>query len=350
VKFADEEEGEDIEVGSDSDLEDPAAAQVEIPADRRIALLHALPGMLPAPELPDEFYEVTDEDSLAYARALRLEADRARASFGLLPTDLPLDTSGTASAAALHRASVVANAALSHMSPSDAPVVGPGGLMDSGRLPPVPQKKRSSRRRRACHATMIRVRLPDHLYVEGLFKADETPADLYRWLDSLLLPVAPAAASAEGGAAAAPSPSSKHPDYYLYITPPRQQLGRHSRLTFAQLGLLPAALVHYGTSGQAQVQQGVGAFAVERDTPEQIAAAREANPARGLLREEWAERVKKILPPPVTRRTVVPSDEKSDAEHKETPTSDKAETAAAEAVTAAIPPAAVSSESPNAMD
>lgn len=373
VQFADEEEGEDIEAGSDAEDEPVAAAPVEIPADRRIALLHALPGMLAAPELPEEFYEVTDEDSLAYARALRLEAGRARAAGGLAPTELPLG-SGHASAAALHRTAVVAHTALSHMEPSDLPgaaaAAAPGGLLDSARLPPVAKRRP---RRRACHATLIRVRLPGHLYAEGLFRADETPADLYRWLDALLLPDAttaatpaaaqPAAAEgaalppADSSAGAAAASASKHPDYYLYISPPRQQLSRHSRLTFAQLGLLPAALVHFGRGAQAQQAQGAGSFAVEPDTPEQV-AARERNPAQGLLRDEWLGRVRKIVPPPDAVRTAAagpaPLDEekKSAAQGGEGSASDCATVAAAKpaAEDAAVDSATPASPSANAMD
>lgn len=233
--------------------------------------------------------------------------------------------------------------------------------MDSARLPPVPRRRP---RRRACHATMIRVRLPNHLYVEGLFKAEETPADLHRWLDTLLLPDAPAAvatataaaepadSAAATGAAAAASSSSKHPDYYLYISPPRQQLSRHSRLTFAQLGLLPAALVHFGRGAQAQQAQGAGQFAVEPDTPEQI-AAREANPAHGLLRDEWTARVRKILPPPVTARAptaATPEEKKSAAPSGEEPDSGSPMAVAMPAETAATDSASPAPPSANAMD
>ena len=252
------------------------------------------------------------------------------------------------------------------MEPSDAPApaVGPGGLMDSARLPPVPRRRP---RRRACHATMIRVRLPNHLYVEGLFKAEETPADLHRWLDTLLLPDAPTAAAtataaaepaesaaATGAAAAtAASSASKHPDYYLYISPPRQQLSRHSRLTFAQLGLLPAALVHFGRGVQAQQAQGAGQFAVEPDTPEQI-AAREANPAHGLLRDEWAARVRKILPPLVTARAptaATPEEKKSAAPSgEELGSNDSSMPAVRPAETAATDSDSPAPPSANAMD
>jgi len=285
--------------------------------------------MLPPPELPEEFYEVTEEDSLAYARTLRAETMKLNRSAALAnhpPTALPLDPAHAhASVAALAHEAHLKKVA--HLPDGGAPVPrcehaheganSPAGhkhnepLLDSHRLPAAPS--RSARRKRACHATLLRVRLPNHLYVEGLFRADETPAQLYAWMDSLLLPAGAAAAAstepAAGGAAQAASvtlslndgdaaaPATPSRDYYLYITPPRQVLSRSSRLTFAQLGLLPMALVHFGLSGENVQSHAAGAFVVAPDTEEER-ARKEANPAVGMLRPEIAAKTQRIEPPP----------------------------------------------------
>jgi hypothetical protein len=166
---------------------------------------------------------------------------------------------------------------------------------------------------------LLRVRLPNHLYVEGLFRTEETPKELYAWLDSLLVGgLSSDASSSAASASAAPasaassqsSPSSNaadsassaatpavRPDYYLYITPPRQVLSRSSRLTFAQLGVLPLAVVHFGLPEQHDQAKGEGSFTVLPDTPEET-ARKLANPAVELLRAEIDARVQHIEPPP----------------------------------------------------
>lgn len=270
------EEEEDVDVASEEEEEEAEAAPFTLPPDRRIQLLHAQPGMLKAPELPDEFYEVTEEDALEYAKSIRREALRSGAlrAGDKMPTDLPLneEKSGAAS--------------------SSSP------LLDSSRLPAVPpsHSRRVARAKRKCKATLLRIRLPNHLYAEGLFKTDETPADVYHWLDSLLL-------SEEG--------VKLKDKYYLYITPPRQQLSRTSKLTLMQLGLIPQALVHYGEPTQRNMTQGVGAFVLPEESKEEK-EQKERVPGSGLLKPEWLERVQHVLPP--TPTTTTAADEASAAE------------------------------------
>jgi hypothetical protein len=320
----DDFEEEDEEDAEEDERASPAV--VSIPSDRGLKVLHALPGMLPPPELPDEFYDVTEEDSLLYARALRAEVTRLDRSAALEknpPTALPLDAAHAhASVAALaHEAHLKRVAHLPHDSApvphTDSPTArgaADGGhkekLLDSSRLPPAPS--RSARRKRACRATLLRVRLPNHLYVEGLFRTEETPKELYAWLDSLLVggsssdaSSAASAAPASAAASSTPAPAAVRPDYYLYITPPRQVLSRSSRLTFAQLGLLPLALVHFGLPEQHDQAKGEGAFTVLPDTPEETARKVAANPAVGLLRPDIAARVQRIEPPPPMPKPVV---------------------------------------------
>jgi hypothetical protein len=344
---------DDSEEEDEEDAEDERAspAVVSIPSDRGLKVLHALPGMLPPPELPDEFYDVTEEDSLLYARALRAEVvklDRSAALEKNPPTALPLDAAHAhASVAALaHEAHLKRVAHVPHDSApvphTDSPTArgaADGGhkekLLDSSRLPPAPS--RSARRKRACRATLLRVRLPNHLYVEGLFRTEETPKELYAWLDSLLVGGSSSnTSSAAASPSAVPAPSSPssnaadsapsaatpavRPDYYLYITPPRQVLSRSSRLTFAQLGLLPLALVHFGLPEQHDQAKGEGAFTVLPDTPEET-ARKLANPAVGLLRPDIAARVQRIEPPPPPPTKPNPVDEaakdEEEAEKKE---------------------------------
>jgi hypothetical protein len=125
---------------------------------------------------------------------------------------------------------------------------------------------------------LLHVRLPNHLYV------DETSKEPYAWLDSLLVGGSSSDTSSFyclclccAGASlrhcrwrhpAAASSGAVRPDYYLYLTPPRQVLSRSSRLTFAQLGLLPLALVHFGLPEQHDQAKGEGAFTVLPDTPD----------------------------------------------------------------------------------
>jgi hypothetical protein len=209
-------------------------------------------------------------------------------------------------------------------------------LLDSSRLPPAPS--RSARRKRACRATLLRVRLPNHLYVEGLFRTEETPKELYAWLDSVLVgglssdasssaaasasaaPVPPSAnviSAIPAAASSTPAPAAVRPDFYLYITSLRQVLSRSSRLTFAQLGVLPLALVHFGLPEQHDQAKGEGAFTVLPDTPEE-AARKLANPTVGLLRPDIAARVQRIEPPPPPPKPMVEAaKDEGQAEKKE---------------------------------
>ena len=242
------DDDEDVDV-DDSDDDEKAPA---IPPDRALRLFHALPGLVPPPELPDEFYEVTEEDSRTYARSIQREANRARAAAmaagrsvaaAVGPTIEEI-TGNEPAAAVLPDLQGPLNPAFAPRAAATAASSrSPEPLLDSARLPPV----RRSKRRRP-RLALLRVRLPDHLYVEGVFRSEETPRDLYSWLDGLLDPACTADAASR---------------YYLYVTPPRQQLSRTSKLTFAQLGLLPAAIVHYGTDARREQGHAPGALETE---------------------------------------------------------------------------------------
>ena len=152
-------------------------AAVVLPSDRRWRVLRAQPGLLPVPELPDSFYEVTEDDSVEYARSVMRQAAKER---------------GEAVPAASG---------------------GPAGIS---------QRKRPL-------LSLVRVKLPSHVYVEGVFKAAERVADVREWLltrclrDELRPSVSP-----------------------LFVTPPRRPL--EPRKTLREEGLLGSVLVHASIS------------------------------------------------------------------------------------------------------
>ena len=104
-----------------------AAARVVIPPDRRRRLYRAPAGLLPSPELPDSFYDVTEEDSVEYARSIQQQAANERSPPSTPPT-----------------------------------------------RPPLP------------HLSVVRVRLPSHLYLEGLFHSSEPQDAVAQWVTECL--------------------------------------------------------------------------------------------------------------------------------------------------------------------
>ena len=100
-----------------------AAARVVIPADRRRRLYRAAAGLLPSPTVPDSFYEVTEADSVEYAKSIVQQAAAER--------------SGTVGA---------------------------------------------QPRRPLPHLSIVRVRLPSLLYLEGLFHSSEQQDAVAEWV------------------------------------------------------------------------------------------------------------------------------------------------------------------------
>ena len=163
-------------------------AALRLPADRQLRVLQAQPSLLPAPELPDSFYEVTEEDSVEYARSVMRQAAKERGE----------------------------------AVPAAAATTAPG----------------ASRRKRPL-VSLVRVKLPCHVYVEAVFKASERVADVMDWLltrcirDELRASVGP-----------------------LFVTPPKRALD--ARKTLREEGLLGSVLLHAALSrGQHALQQGV---------------------------------------------------------------------------------------------
>jgi len=272
----------DLSGGYESDTEDECEGENEeekqpplsIPPDRGLKLLHAVTGVIPPPHLPDEFYEVTEDDSAVYARSIRKEAAQARKDMGGSNTAakqgaLPQIEE---SPPAANQATAASSASASSAAASSSTVT-----------PPSSTTRRT--RRRTVRATLLRIRLPQHLYIEGLFRPDETAKDVYEWMDTLLLP---SIATAD--------------NYYLYITPPRQQLSRTSPLSLQQLGLLPQAIVHYGSESGRNQQHAVGdSLTIASTAAAQAAAvasavAENGQPGQGLLRAELLDRIQRFKP------------------------------------------------------
>ena len=159
-------------------------AAVHVPADRNLRVLRAQPGLLPAPELPDSFYDVTEDDSVEYARSIMRQAAKERGETG--PTTSEPST-----------------AALS-------------------------QRKRPM-------LSVVRVKLPSHVYVEGVFKAGERVADVRQWLLTRCM-----------------RDDMRHSVGPLFVTPPKQQLD--TRKTLREEGLLGSVTLHATISGRSDTQ------------------------------------------------------------------------------------------------
>jgi hypothetical protein len=272
-EYADEDG--DIDLSSSDDEATPFA----LPADRGLKVFHALPGILRPPELPEEFYEVTEEDSRTYARGIRMEAAKfARGASREQAMDTALDVPADEGPP---------NTPFAKRDAAASSTPTRSGLLDSSRLPALPsaQDRRNARIKRKCRASLLRVRLPNHLYVEALFKLEETPKELYRFLDTLL----------------DEEMRTKH-SYYLYLTPPRQIMSRNSHLTFAQLGLYPQALVHLGSEVGREQAHASGAFTVAADTAEEITAREQ--PGRGVLKPALWSAIVQVRPPTPTPASV----------------------------------------------
>ena len=104
-----------------------AAAKVLIPSDRRRHLYRAPVGLLPSPDIPDSFYEVTEADSVEYARSITQQAAAERAGVAVVQLRRPLP-----------------------------------------------------------HLSIVRVRLPSQLYLEGLFHASELQDAVAEWVKGCL--------------------------------------------------------------------------------------------------------------------------------------------------------------------
>jgi hypothetical protein len=145
---------------------------VSLPADRRLRVFRAAVGLLPSPELPEEFYEVTEQDSVEYARSIQQQAAAERGS-------------------------------------STARQAG------------------SSTPRRRLLLTVLRIKLPLHCYVEGMFRASETVQEVRRWLSAML----------RDGVG----------EWELVVTPPRRVL--QGDRTLREEGLLGAVMLHWLRKG-----------------------------------------------------------------------------------------------------
>ena len=132
----------------------------------------------------DEFYEVTDLDSQLYADSIRRSINGN--------THLLNDNSSNIS--------------------SD--------INNSKNI------QRSSKLSKDYNFTVLRIRCPNHLYVDGTFKVTETVSDLENFILSLF------------------SIDLQLNKIELFITPPKLNLLNISNSTFFELGLLPSAIVH----------------------------------------------------------------------------------------------------------
>ena len=161
---------------------DQEAATV-VPADRQLRVLRAQPGLLPAPELPDSFYEVTEDDSVEYARGVMRQAAKER---------------GEAA------------------SPATAASTG-------------------STQRKRPPLSLVRIKLPSHVYVQGVFKASERVSDVTDWLLTRCI-------RADVRAQISP----------LFVTPPKRALD--TRRTLRDEGLLGSVMLHATIQGRHDTQ------------------------------------------------------------------------------------------------
>ena len=166
------------EKAAEQQRQEAAEAAVVLPADRQLRVLQALPVLLPAPELPESFYEVTEDDSVEYARSVMRQAAKERGE------------------------ATPASAGSSGATKRDRPVV-----------------------------SLVRIKLPSHVYVEGVFKAGERVADVRDWLlarcirDEIRPNISP-----------------------LFVTPPKRALD--TRSTLRQEGLLGSVVLHATINGR----------------------------------------------------------------------------------------------------
>ena len=155
-------------------------ASAVLPNNRQLRVLRAQPGFLPAPELPDSFYEVTEDDSVEYARSVMRQAAKER-----------------------------------------------------GEAAPSPAAGSSQRRRPVL--ALVRVKLPSHVYVEGVFKAGERVADVREWL----LRCVRDDVRANVGT--------------LFVAPPKRTLD--TRKTLREEGLLGSVMMHATINGRHDTQR-----------------------------------------------------------------------------------------------
>merc|ERR1739838_627155 len=88
------------------------------------------------------------------------------------------------------------------------------------------REKREEAKYAHYHRTLVRIHFPNKIVLQGLFRLKEPVGALYAFVASNLA-----------------SPSSR---FYLYLTPPRQDLKDRSE-TMIKAGLVPAANVYVGS-------------------------------------------------------------------------------------------------------
>lgn len=147
---------------------------ITIPVHRNRRIFHAPPGTVKVDDLPDEYFELTDDDIAIYARSLL--------------SSLTLKNVNQSFIQQLHDAS------------------------------------RPAKQYTDYNTTLIRFRLPNHMFIDSLFKSTETIGDMKLYLNNIL-----------------------HPDvlstYYLYITPPRTKLDINKQ-TLRSHGLVNMCIVN----------------------------------------------------------------------------------------------------------
>ena len=109
---------------------------IEIPYDRNMRIFYAPPGCVKIEDLPDEYYEHTDEDVAVYARGLLSQMTLSKANHQIVHD--------------------------------------------------IKQAMKPSKSSHNYKYSIIRFRLPNHILIEGYFTVDETTGDMKKFINNIL--------------------------------------------------------------------------------------------------------------------------------------------------------------------
>jgi hypothetical protein len=143
---------------------------------------------------------------------------------------------------------------------------------------------------------LVKVNFPDRTVVQGMFSPQEPVSSIYAWLKDLFKEesdssVMSANCSNNEDISMGTSGGCKHPQFYLYLSPPPTQLAENDSRSLLEARLTPAALLHLGWGSKIGSSQGGVAGRKREDYFNQRAFELEAATREGVRELQYPSSV-----------------------------------------------------------